>query len=93
MKLILAIIEDELAYDVAKALTEHSLRSTKLSSSGGFLKKGNTTLLIGVEDQQIDEAVETIRRVCESADTDPEDRDHEFMANIFILPINEYLQM
>lgn len=93
MKLILAIIEDELAFDVAKALSEKSIRSTKLSSSGGFLKKGNTTLLIGVDDHLVEETVTEIRRVCETAQVDPAESGHEFLANIFILPITEYLQM
>lgn len=93
MKLILAIIEDELAFEVAKALSEKSIRSTKLSSSGGFLKKGNTTLLIGIESHRVDEAVAEIQRVCERADETDAERDHEFLANIFILPIHKYLQM
>lgn len=92
MKLILAIIEDELAFGVAKALSERAIRSTKLSSSGGFLKKGNTTLLIGVEDHRVEETVAEIRRVCATADADT-DRGNEFLANIFILPIHEHVQM
>lgn len=92
MKLILAIIEDELAFEVAKALSEKGVRSTKLSSSGGFLKKGNTTLLIGIEKARIEETVEEIRRVCQGAQRDP-DSDNEFLANIFILPITDYIQI
>ena len=93
MKLILAIIEDELAFEVAKVLSKKGIRSTKLSSSGGFLKKGNTTLLIGTEDQKVDEIIGEIRLVCTTFEGRNEDNANEFAANIFILPINAYARM
>lgn len=93
MKLLMAIIEDELAFKVAKALSEKGYRSTKLSSSGGFLKRGNTTLLIGVEDEQVDEVVEIIRVVVAEHPEDHEPDANEFAANIFVLPINDYVHM
>ncbi len=39
-------------------------RTTKLSSTGGFLKAGNTTLLIGVEDEKVDEVIKIIEEEC-----------------------------
>lgn len=39
---------------------------TKLATTGGFLKAGNTTLLLGVDDSRIDEAVHAIESVCKS---------------------------
>lgn len=93
MKLVLAIIEDELAFQVAKALVQKGIRSTKLSSSGGFLKKGNTTLLIGTEDHKVDEVIGEIRIACASSEDKRDENANEFAANIFILPINEYIRM
>ena len=39
---------------------------TKLATTGGFLKAGNTTLLIGVDESRLDEAIHTIESVCKS---------------------------
>lgn len=92
MKLLLAIVEDDLAFEVAKELSEKGIRSTKLSSSGGFLKKGNTTLLVGIQDEQVDTTVATIRETIAKNPTEDPDG-NEFAANIFILPISAYEQM
>lgn len=66
MKLIVAVIQDKDANRLVEALVDRGFRATKLASTGGFLKEGNTTLLIGVEDQQVEPAVEVIKRVCQS---------------------------
>ena len=47
-------------------LTEKEFRVTKLASTGGFLKSGNTTLLIGVEDEKIDEVIKIIEENCKT---------------------------
>ena len=49
MKLIIAIVQDEDSEEVLEALTEENYRVTKLATTGGFLKSGNTTLLVGIE--------------------------------------------
>ena len=64
MKLIVSIVQDQDAANLIEDLTENKFRVTKLSSTGGFLKAGNTTLLIGVEDEEVDEVIEIIRREC-----------------------------
>jgi uncharacterized protein YaaQ len=66
MKLIVAIVQDQDAQNVINELTEKEFRVTKLASTGGFLKAGNTTLLSGVENQQVDEVVEIIERNCKT---------------------------
>ena len=50
MKLIISIVQDEDASDVIEALTDENYRVTKLATTGGFLKSGNTTLMTGVEE-------------------------------------------
>ena len=45
MKLIIAIMEDDFTAKVIKSLTENEYRATRLSSTGGFFKSGNTTLI------------------------------------------------
>ena len=49
MKLVLAIVQDDDAIDLIEELTDKDYRVTKLATTGGFLKSGNTTLMIGVE--------------------------------------------
>ncbi|HZH94125.1 MAG TPA: cyclic-di-AMP receptor [Tissierellaceae bacterium] len=66
MKLIVAIVQDQDAQNVINELTEKEFRVTKLASTGGFLKAGNTTLLSGVENDQVDEVVEVIERNCKT---------------------------
>ncbi|MET3683782.1 uncharacterized protein YaaQ [Alkalibacillus flavidus] len=64
MKLILAIVQDKDANRLADALADEDYQSTKLSSSGGFLKEGNTTLMIGCNDDYVDHALEIIENSC-----------------------------
>ena len=60
MKLIVAVIQDEDAGDVISALNEKNFQVTRLSTKGGFLRSGNTTLLTGVEDVKVEEALKII---------------------------------
>ena len=62
MKLIIAIINYDDAKSVIESLTKNGFSSTRLSTTGGFLLAGNVTLLIGVEEDQVDQAVDIIRR-------------------------------
>ena len=60
MKLILAIINDDDATVVSGALNKAGISATKLATTGGFLKAGNTTFIIGIEDNMVDDALEII---------------------------------
>lgn len=64
MKLIVAIIQraDEAAF--LRALSQRGLSSTKLSSSGGFLREGNSTFMVGVEEEQVEGVKEILRSSC-----------------------------
>lgn len=66
MKLIIAIVQDEDSSRVVSALMEEGLGVTKLATTGGFLRAGNTTLLIGVEDAKVEIALRVIERICKS---------------------------
>ncbi|HEY3314142.1 MAG TPA: cyclic-di-AMP receptor [Bacillota bacterium] len=66
MKLVVAVVQDKDAARLLESLVEKGFRATKLASTGGFLKEGNTTLLLGVDDPQIDEVAGIIKRVCQS---------------------------
>lgn len=61
MKLIIAIVSNDDNAAVTGALTENGFSVTRLSTTGGFLRAGNTTLLVGTEDSKVDEAIELIK--------------------------------
>lgn len=66
MKLLIAIIHDEDAMELLGTLTENGYGVTKLATTGGFLKAGNTTLLIGVEKEKVEEVLGIIREICKT---------------------------
>ena len=61
MKVVLAITSSDGADDIVDALKERDYRVTVMSSMGGFLRRRNATLMIGVKDEQVDEVLATIR--------------------------------
>lgn len=60
MKMIFAVVSSDDASSVQKALIKEHFQATKLSSTGGFLMKGNTTFLIGAEDDKVQRIIEVI---------------------------------
>lgn len=66
MKLIICIVQDQDAGTLIDDLTEKEFRVTKLSSTGGFLKSGNTTLLIGVDDEEVASVIKVIEENCKT---------------------------
>lgn len=61
MKLLLAIMSNDDSPAVSSALTKENFQVTRLATTGGFLRAGNTTLIVGVEDDQVDQAMEVIK--------------------------------
>lgn len=64
MKLIVAIIQSKDSQQLQASLVKGGFRATQLSSTGGFLKAGNCTFLIGVEEEKIDDALAVIKKTC-----------------------------
>ena len=64
MKLILAIIQDKDSQQLQESLVKGGFRATQLPSTGGFLKAGNCTFIIGVEEEKVDEALAIIKKNC-----------------------------
>ncbi len=88
MKLIIAIIRDEDNDKVSNALTDKEFRVTFIASTGGFLRSGRSTLLVGLEDEQLDEALKIIRENCKKPKNSDEKR-----ATIFVLKVDEFTQL
>ena len=66
MKLIIAIVQDEDTSRLVSKLMNEGYGVTKLATTGGFLRAGNTTLLLGVDDEKFDGAMAVIEKVCKS---------------------------
>lgn len=64
MKLVLAIVNNDDSATAVSELMRAGFFVTKLSSSGGFLQAGNTTLMIGVEDERTAELLDIIKQFC-----------------------------
>ena len=64
MKMIVAILPDEDAESVNQALINSELCVAEIASTGGFLRQGSSTLMIGVEDDSVDGAIQIINNNC-----------------------------
>jgi uncharacterized protein YaaQ len=64
MKLVFAVVQDYDATQLLDAITKSGFRATQIASTGGFLRVGNTTLMIGVEDFQVPRIIRLIADNC-----------------------------
>ena len=80
-------MEDDLSHILSKELLENKISSTKLSSTGGYLKKGNTTMLIGTDVEKEQSILDLIKKVCDENDIES---DNESKANIFVMDLEDF---
>lgn len=108
MKLIVAVVQDQVANRLSKELVANNFRATKLATTGGFLKSGNTTFLIGTEDNQVEKALQIIKENCGSREqlivpTSPMGGNADSYvpypikvevggATVFVLPVEQFQQ-
>ncbi len=64
MKMLIAIVRDVDEEAIVQALLNDNFRVTQIASSGGFFHRGNATLMIGVSEARVDQALQTIREHC-----------------------------
>jgi uncharacterized protein YaaQ len=65
MKLVLAIVQDIDTDATMKALTEQGYRVTRIASTGGFFRQGNTTLFCATEDDQVEKVIGVLSTTCQ----------------------------
>jgi uncharacterized protein YaaQ len=87
MKMIIAILQDVDSESVTQALTAGKFRVTRIASTGGLLRRGVTTLLVGVDDEKVEAAIQVLRTTCNPA---PEG---EKRATIFVVPVERFEQV
>jgi len=88
MKMIIAVINDGDNEKVSQALITADLRVTRIASTGGFLRRGSSTLMIGLDEEKVDQAIEIIRDNTE-ASTELGMR----RATLFVLNVDHFSQV
>jgi uncharacterized protein YaaQ len=87
MKMIILILKDQLTETMTSRLTGAKYRVTRIASTGGFLRSGIATLLIGVEDAQVDPAISLIHDVVTAESVE------EPQATLFVVPVSRFEQV
>ena len=86
MKMIIIIIKDNHADTLTQALTAGSFRVTRIASTGGFMRSGVVTMLLGVDDGQVDAAIEVVRNALPS-------KGDVKRATLFVVPVQHFEQV
>ena len=85
MKMIVAIVNDNASEPVSQSLLDSGFRVTQFATTGGFLRGGATTLMVGVEDQKVEEALQVIRGQI----SHPEEPENH-QATIYVLHVKNF---
>ena len=88
MKLIIAIVKDVDDVPITSQLVEKGFRVTRVASTGGFLRRGNATLLIGTEPERLQQAIDVLHDACFS----PEDP-NQHRVTLFVLDAPHFEQV
>ena len=87
MKLIIAIVRDVDAGPVVDHLIANGHRVTRVASTGGFLRRGNVTLLVGAEEENVKPVISLLREACST----PEPGQHR--ATVFVVNASHFEQV
>jgi uncharacterized protein YaaQ len=85
MKMIIAIFNDDKRHVISQALIEEDYRVTQLATTSRFLRGGETSLMIGVNDDQVEKALQIIRDQLPPL-SDPEEK----QATIYVLSVKDF---
>ena len=85
MKMIIIIVNDNDADTLTQAFTAGNFRVTRVASTGGFMRSGVVTMLLGVEDTQVDDAIQVVRNAIPASD--------KKRATLFVVPVQHFEQI
>jgi len=85
MKLVIAIVHERNKLDICDALTEEGYQYTVIASTGGFLKDGKSTLLIGVDENKVDDVISTIKKTASTREQIVTQPPMDFMAGMGVM--------
>ena len=86
--MIICILQTQDKENVLKALNESGVKVTVLPSTGAYFRKGNTTLMIGVEKSAVDNVIQTIKDNCSKPDNPQLKR-----ATLFVMNVSRFEQI
>ena len=87
MKMIILIVKDNDSDGITQALTSEKFRVTRVASTGGFLRSGVVTLLLGMRDERVESALELIRAKLTPFPSG------ERRATLFVVPVERFEQV
>ncbi|MGE5579691.1 MAG: cyclic-di-AMP receptor [Bacillota bacterium] len=108
MKLIIAVVQDKDAPRLVENLIRGGYSATKLASTGGFLREGNSTVLSGVDEADVDKVLEVVKKTCRAREqlvtpVTPVGPGESYVpypvgvvvggATVFILPVERFLKI
>ncbi len=94
MKMIIAIVQDKFVDELLDKFFEENISVTKVSSSGGFFKSGNTTLFLGVEDKELGHVDSILKEVTQTEEIKDERGNFELSgATIFVLDVEKSMRI
>ena len=88
MKLMIIIVRDSDSEAVTQELVKGEYRITRMASTGGFLRRGNSTLLLGVEDAQVQPVMDLLHDACCAPDPD-----NQYRATVFVVDMPFYAKI
>ncbi|CAG1008267.1 Cyclic di-AMP receptor A [Anaerolineales bacterium] len=86
MKMIIVIVQDHDADTLTQAFTASNFRVTRVASTGGFMRSGVVSMLLGVDDPQVDEAIQVVRTALPPAGD-------KKRATLFVVPVQRFEQV
>lgn len=106
MKMIIAIVQSKDSNRLRRAFNKAKIQVTQLSTTGGFLREGNATFLIGIKDERVDDVLEIIKKNAESREQYVTSQMHIDVeggsafpvnvqiggATVFILPVDKFIK-
>jgi uncharacterized protein YaaQ len=93
MKLVLAILRDSVEDEILHQLSSHQYRMTRIASTGGFLRRGNVTLMIGVEEERLEDLFKLIKDSCSACKPESGQSAGQSDVTLFILNATSFQQI
>ena len=95
MNLVLAIVQNEDADSVIQALLAAGYRVTRINTAGAFLRRGNATLLIGVENDKVDDVLRLVHANCRLREevSQPDSGTPMYSATVFVLEASRFVHI
>jgi len=101
MKLVLSVVSNQAAEGITDALLAAGFRATRLASTGGFRREGNTTIMMGIEDEDVEPVLAILRsgvlsapaRKAIAAAPPPQDGQGSGRGAVFVLPLEGYFHL